>query len=210
MKKDLSMQRFGKLQVMEYMYSKDGHTYWLCKCDCGNEVIRRSDHLITGRSKSCGCLRKEMLRQRKTTHGKTHTRLYNIWSGMKRRCINSNDKRYEDYGGRGITVCDEWKDDFQAFHDWAMENGYEEHLTIDRINNDGNYEPSNCRWATYQQQNKNYSRNRLITFEGRTQTVEQWAKEKDIAYSALYQRLFIYKWEIEEAFSKPIRGEKSG
>lgn len=155
---DIIGVRFGRLTVIERIENtKDGKAQFKCHCDCGQYKDVRAKSLRNGDTKSCGCLLSEESRKRATSHGKCvrvekhgkcHSRLYNIWSGMKQRCFNPNATKYELYGGRGITVCEEWKDDFQAFYDWAMSNGYEEHLTIDRIDSDMNYEPNNCQWIT--------------------------------------------------------------
>ena len=152
---DLTGKRFGRLLVVEKSESKNGYAAWLCRCDCGNEKIISGNELRKGKAKSCGCLRKEVATKTFIKHGKTNTLLYEVWKSMKARCNNLNNKRYSSYGGRGITVCDEWRESFQAFYDWAMINGYREGLSIDRIDNDGNYEPSNCRWATASEQQKN-------------------------------------------------------
>lgn len=121
-------------------------------------------------------------------HGKRKTRLYRIWTNMKTRCINPNDPHFERYGRRGITVCDEWKNDFKAFYDWSMSNGYADDLTIDRIDNNGNYEPSNCRWVTVKEQNQNKRNVILITYDGETHTVTEWARKLNLGHDTIRQR----------------------
>lgn len=151
---DLTNQRFGRLIVIEkYGLNKFNHILWLCLCDCGNKVVVERDCLKNGRTKSCGCIRKE--RNNNTRHGMTGTPIHNIWKSIKQRCLNPNNKDYKNYGGRGITVCNRWL---------KFENFYKDvgnppkGLTLDRINNNGNYNPNNWRWATRQQQSDNKRR----------------------------------------------------
>ena len=158
---DLTGQKFGKLTVIErHGIDKHGHAAWRCKCECGSETVVSSLYLKKGDTKSCGCLHNLNLINRSTKHGKCGTRLYTVWKSMKDRCYRSHNDRYERYGGRGITICDDWREDFQAFYDWAMANGYDENApygqcTIDRIDNDKGYSPDNCRWVDVKTQNNN-------------------------------------------------------
>lgn len=156
--KDLSGQKFGRLTAIEPAGYDRKRIKWKCVCECGNTTFVGSDKLINGHTKSCGCLLSDVLKQRNkgnSTHNSTNTRLYRIYYSMKTRCYNPKHKAFHRYGGRGITVCNQWLDDFSSFKEWAVNNGYSDDLSIDRINNDGNYEPSNCRWATAKMQANN-------------------------------------------------------
>lgn len=166
--KDLTGQRFGKLTVIKQdgftQKNKHGSRYamWLCRCDCGNEVVRPTDNLKRKTNHSCGCANYENLKtmsQKNVTHGASNTRLYGCYKAMKSRCYREKDIHYNAYGRRGIVVCDEWLNDSKAFIDWALDNGYSDDLTIDRIDVNGNYEPSNCRWIPMSEQYKNKQSN---------------------------------------------------
>lgn len=176
-KNDLTGKRFGRLTVIGIDDRGDRKTYYNCQCDCGNVKSVRSDSLIAGAIRSCGCMKKEQDWENLTanhSHKMSGTRIYGIWQGIKKRCYNPHDARYDRYGGRGIKVCAEWLDDFQAFYDWAMQNGYDETLTIDRIDNDGDYCPENCRWSNQQEQARNRSSNIMITIGNATKTLTEW------------------------------------
>lgn len=185
---DMTDKRIGSLVVIERNGVQNGKAMWLCKCDCGNHKTVSGDNLRNGHTRSCGCLWEKAIRPTRIKHGKAQTRLYRTWCHFKDRCCNDKDKRYPRYGGRGIQVCEEWKNDFQAFYDWAMANGYKDHLTIDRIDNDGNYEPGNCRWVTNKTQSNNRQTNVLIEFEGKRQNIKQWSEELQMNYQTIYQR----------------------
>ena len=153
---ELIGNKFYKLTVLEKMISdKNRCIKYRCSCECGNETIVYKSNLISGHTKSCGCDKQKNARQLFTKHGLSGTRIYRIWVEMNHRCYLASDTNYQKYGAKGITVCDQWKNDFQAFYDWAIANGYSDDLTLDRIDNDLGYSPNNCRWATYSQQNKN-------------------------------------------------------
>lgn len=201
-------QKFGRLIVIKDLGTKGyGERYWECICECGNHINVSHASLFRGNTKSCGCLHREQLAQRNKETAKwggdsenpKYERIYRIWGAMRNRCYSPLNEHYDLYGGRGICVCDEWLD-WNNFKNWALSNGYEEHLTIDRINGNGNYEPGNCRWATYEQQMNNVSTNRRVTYRGRTQTLSEWCKELDLDYSRTQSRLNSCNYSVEEAF----------
>lgn len=177
--------RYGRLVVIEEAARSPGITnaMWICRCDCSNitQPIRSTD-LTRGKTKSCGCLKIERTKEANIRHGDGHSRLNTAWINMKQRCYNPSKKEFKDYGGRGITVCREWLDSFEAFRDWAMASGYNPNAkrgqcTLERMDVNGNYEPSNCRWATQKEQCNNLRKNLVIEIDGRSQTVKQWAEE---------------------------------
>lgn len=188
--KDISGQKFGRLIALYKLhnYHKTG-SYWLCYCECGNVTEVYLSNLSRGATMSCGCLNKELTSKRSKKHGMKNTRLYYIWSHIKARCYNKNHDNYKYYGGRGIIVCDNWKNDFIAFYNWAIANGYQDNLTIDRIDVNGNYEPNNCRWASWKQQQRNTRHNRNITSNGETHCLIEWCEILGVNRSTVYSRL---------------------
>ena len=212
---DLTGQRFGRLIVAKRAENtKSGDARWMCKCDCGNETIVKAKHLKSGGTKSCGCLQKEIARdmlKARRTHGMSGTPIHKEWEAMKRRCYNPNTEKYYRYGGRGIVVCDRWRDSFEAFYEDVSkllhfgEQGY----TLNRINNDGNYEPNNVEWATQKEQANNRQSNHLLTFNGKTQTIVQWADETGIKSATIARRL-KKGWSVEKALTTPTQKRKVG
>lgn len=207
--RNLTGQKFGRLTVVEYA-GRDNQrmALWKCKCECGNYIITRGTSLRYGNTKSCGCLQRERTIKIHTTHGlsggqRQTSRLYRIWRNMKQRCYNPKACKYNSYGGRGIKVCEEWMK-YEAFHKWSMNNGYRDDLTLDRIDNNGDYCPENCRWVTRKQQARNTAQNHFITYQDKTKTLREWADEFGINYTTLSSRLLDYGWSIEKAFTIPI------
>jgi hypothetical protein len=189
-------KKYGRLTVLEKL---PGHNV-RCLCECGNIKTARDYNVIYGKTRSCGCLFSE---GNNWKHGGKGTRLYIIWKGIRERCNTPSCTAYKRYGGRGITVCEEW-DDFQTFRAWAMSHGYKDGLTIDRIDSNGNYEPSNCRWATYKQQANNMRSNRWIEYGGQKKTLTQWAEYSGIKVATLWSRL-EHGWSVEKALTKGAR-----
>lgn len=182
---DLLNRKFGKLTVLERVSkSKNNKGGWLCLCECGNKVIVPANRLLTGHTKSCGCTRNKILCE-------NDKRIYNIWKKMRDRCFLKNSKSYNAYGGRGITICNEWlgRDGFINFKSWAYKNGYDAKLTLDRIDVNGNYEPNNCRWATMREQSVNKRSCHYITYNCETKTLTEWAEQCGIPTTTLYSKL---------------------
>jgi hypothetical protein len=192
--------RYGKLVVTERTENdKWGKSQWRCICDCGNKKVIAGSSLKKGLTNSCGCLRKQVMKERHIKHGFSKIeRLYFIWCGMKVRCKNPNSKAFPDYGGRGIIVCDEWVSDYLNFRDWALSNGYTDGLSIDRKDNDGNYEPTNCRWVTEKIQANNTRTNHLLTLGNKTKTLSEWAKDTGIKRETIMMRIRL-GWSVNEA-----------
>lgn len=188
---DMRNKRFGKLLVLRESKphtkpSGQKVTMWTCKCDCGKVVDVAGNKLRSGHTTSCGCHRHEL----NYKHGYGGTRLHKIWVGMIHRCYDSKTKSYENYGGRGIKVCKEWLDDFMVFYNWANNNGYQDDLSIDRIDVNKNYEPSNCRWADVETQANNTRKNVMVKIYNKNLSLSQWAKMYGMKYSCLYSRWY--------------------
>lgn len=190
---DLTGQRFGKLIVLERVWHK-GATHWRCQCDCGNEAVVVNAHLVNGYTKSCGCLRKEFCKSDKINRtyidGRINDRLYHIYYTMLDRCNNPNSTNYKNYGERGIIVCKEWKESYESFRDWSYKNGYKRDLTIDRIDVNGNYEPSNCRWVTMKEQQYNKRDTVYHEINGKRYTFRDLAEKYNIDVKKLRYRYY--------------------
>lgn len=212
LRNDLTGQKFGRALVLKRVENKGIRVAYLCRCDCGNEFIALAHHLKGGGTKSCGCLRSDasIKRARKLLykHGKCDTNLYKTWSSIKARCLCKTHRAFKNYGGRGITLCIEWANDFLVFEKWALANGYKKGLTIDRIDNNGNYEPSNCRWTTRTVQQNNRRTNRFIEYNGKKRTLSQWSKILNIPETTLFGRL-KNNWPLDKVFSQnKYRGQR--
>lgn len=202
---ELQGQKFHKLRVVSFAFVYKQCTYWNCACNCGNETIVSGPHLTSGHTQSCGCLSEEIRIKSHTTHGKNRTPIYIIWCNMIQRCTNPKTTHYEDYGGRGITICKQWM---------KFENFYKDMgdpptgMSLDRRNNNGNYTPNNCKWSTRKDQSNNQRTNRLITFKNKTLTLSQWADKLNIRAKVICDRINKLKWPIKKAFTTPVRKHK--
>lgn len=199
---DLSDRILGRLKVLGPTKSEKkqnkSRLFWLCRCECGTEVWALSSQLIKGSQRSCGCLRTENVRTMHLTHGLTGTGEYESWAGMVRRCTNSESVDFPHYGGRGITICDRWKNDVHAFI--ADMGKRPKAKSIGRIDNDGNYTPENCRWETATEQLRNTTRTHWITFKGETLSLAEWAERLGLSYVCLFHRI-ERGWELERALT---------
>jgi hypothetical protein len=191
---DLTGKRFGRYTVIAFSHrDKLGKIYWLCRCDCGTEKTVCGSKLKSGLTRSCGCYNREMASLTKTVHKDSikgqRKRLYTIWVNIKQRCFNPKATSYPRYGEKGITMCEEWKNDYRNFKIWALSNGYEDDLTIDRINNKGNYEPLNCRWVTCKEQSRNTLRNKLFEHNGKKLCLSEWCELLNLNYATILHRI---------------------
>ena len=208
---DIVGKKLNRLLVLSFDHSrphpnpsKGNFYFYKCQCECGNITIVRRERLINLETKSCGCYGKEIRKKILATKRILSHRLYNIWRTMKERCYSPKNIKYYCYGGRGIIICDEWKNDFNKFYDWAIANGYKDHLSIERINVNGNYEPSNCTWANAKIQANNRTSNHFIFFNNEKHSISQWAEILKINRSTLWYRI-KRGWTIERAFSTPVK-----
>lgn len=220
--------RYGRLVVLNYKEIRNRRSYWTCKCDCGQVIDARGDHLTSGNTKSCGCLYKEQhilnltsnrgkkrdVRKKKSCSVREeNTRFYDIWRSMKKRCLNINCKDYPNYGGRGILICEKWIT-FENFKN-DMLNSYEDHVkifgekdtTLDRIDVDGNYSPENCRWATQKEQQRNKTNNKVLIFQGKEYIASDLAREYNLLPTTFLSRLYN-GWDLEKALNTPVKTAK--
>jgi hypothetical protein len=201
---DLKGQKFGRLLVLEYNgKNKSNCNMWLCKCDCGNIVSVSRHELRCGDTKSCGCIKSEVASRRFFKHGKRYYNEYHTWLSMKNRCINKNSVGYSNYGGRGISVCEKWVNSFEEFYNDMGPRPVGDY-SIERINNDGNYEPSNCRWATSHEQSNNRRVTIFVEYNGIKLPLSDMCIMVGINYSCVQQRIKRYKWSIDRALSEPV------
>lgn len=203
---DITGLRFGRLVALGPIRNDNGQLRWFCRCDCGKMTTPSGASLRNGETKSCGCFTAIELGNRRRTHGKTGTRMYIIWKSMKHRCYTPSDTNYPKYGGRGIAVCAEWQDSFQAFYDHVcvLDHFGEDGYSLDRIDNELGYQPGNVRWATRHEQSVNKRSTYLITRAGKTLALKDWCIELGISYHTVYQRIRKLHWEPERALTAPI------
>lgn len=199
--KDMTGEKINMLTVIDRAEnSASGKAYWICKCDCGNITIVSSSNLRNGAVKSCGCLK----HKKRETHHLSHTRIYRIWRSVIERCNGKNKFASKYYYEKGISVCDEWEKDFLAFYKWALENGYGEELTIDRIDNKKGYNPDNCRWVSRKVQSNNRVFCKVFEYNGKKQNLTQWCEELGLNYKRVHSRIFRLNWTFEQAISTPV------
>lgn len=207
--KNIAGQRFGRLVALGPVGYQHTSISWLCQCDCGKQTAVITRNLRNGNTKSCGCRRIDILVGANTIHSMSKTKIFHIWRSMIQRCCNPKVRSYPDYGGRGIKVCPEWQDSFKEFYDHVSnlpsygEKGY----TLDRIFNDGDYEPGNVKWSTTAEQHRNTRHNRLLTLNDKTQCVADWAVELKMSMTTLASRI-KKGWGVERALTTPVHPRK--
>jgi hypothetical protein len=202
---DITGQSFNKLKVIKRVENNNyGNAQWLCKCLCGEEKVFQGTHLRSGKPQSCGCSAIKSMAQKNTKHGMSRSKGYKAYRAVLQRCNNPKSKAYKYYGGRGIKICDRWLESFENF--WEdMGEEHRDTLTLDRINNNGNYEPSNCRWATRKMQQNNRRANFFITYKDETLTIAEWADKLNIGFGTLAHRIKYAQWPIAKALETPVK-----
>lgn len=198
--------RYGRLVVKEFVGIRGHSAVWKCLCDCGNECDVTGISLRFGYTHSCGCLQREVVAQRSTKYERVSRRLYHIWYGLVDRCTNQNCNSYKNYGARGISVCEDWKDANNFFR-WAFQSGYKENLTIERIDYDGDYCPENCRWATIKEQQNNRRNNRRVSINGQEKNLQEWCDIFGISQVTVHSRIRL-GWDIVRAIMTPAPPKK--
>ena len=209
--KDLTGLRLAHCTVLSFAYKgANGKSYWNVRCDCGKDFVAQGYNLTSGHTVSCGCYARNRLGNANKTHGFSNSRLYGVWLGMKNRCYGTNNPKYPHYGGRGIKICDDWlgESGFQNFYEWAMTNGYDENApkgecTIDRIDNNGNYEPSNCRFVNAKTQASNRRTNTVYEYNGEILTIGELSEKYNVPYDLIYKRIHDLEWGVKDAIEKP-------
>lgn len=192
---------YGELTIIEDKGIRNSKRHVLVKCSCGNEVVTLLTYMRSGQKKSCGCLWQRAIKKSNTVHGDSKSRLYRIYSAMKDRCNFKGHKHYKNYGGRGVKVCEPWLSSYKEFRGWALENGYDDSLTLDRIDNDGNYSPENCRWVSQKEQMRNTRINVYVTIGDETKTVIEWCEKFGVNPHTAYTRI-KRGWNHVDAVSK--------
>lgn len=198
--KDIQGQRFNNLTVLNLSDKTNRGFWWICKCDCGNEVRVLGSNIIRGHSKSCGCIRAKASSDSHYKHGMINTRIYKIWVGIKTRCTDVNSRPYKNYGGRGITICDKWMM-FEGFYE-DMGSGYSDNLSIDRVDNNKGYSKENCKWSTRIEQANNVRNNHIVVVDGITDTLANMSRRYNINYKMAAQRIKL-GWDIDKVFKTP-------
>lgn len=203
---DITGERYSRLLVLERAENTErGQAVWKCLCDCGNITYVRGGNLKSGAVKSCGCLLKDNAHR---THGLSHTKIYGLWGNIKRRCYCPTISCYKYYGGRGIKMCDEWRDSFDAFYEWVKATRFDDSLTIERIDPNGDYCPENCTWANMTEQANNKRNNDFYTHNGETKSLTQWCYSLGLDYWLVRNRIKKLGWAFERAISEPIHINK--
>lgn len=203
---DLTGKPYGRLRVLSRAENKGKHVSWRCRCVCGAETVVRAFALKCGGVQSCGCHQLKRAIEVNTKHGKYRTAEYRVWIGMVQRCTNPKHKMYALYGGRNIVVCEAWRRSFEAFLS-DMGKRPSPKYSLDRVDTNGHYEPSNCRWATQKEQCRNTRRNKIIEYDGAMMTLVEWSELLDINYGTLQARLRL-GWSVERAFTESVRSHK--